>query len=188
MVRNLPSSAGDVGSIPGWGTKIPCALGKLSPSATTREVYTPNREPIHCKKDPGQQESKNTPLLPGWASIMEVFQSSPGDPSVQQSLRDSCLAQSVWSFLRCHRGLFIDCSFPGGSNSKESACSARDPVSVPGSGRSPGEGNSNQLQYSCLENSMDRGAWQATVHGVTKSHTTEQLWSYPFTAKDEIQV
>ena len=43
--------------------------------------------------------------------------------------------------------------------------------SVPGSGRSPGEGNGNPLQYSCLENSMDRGAWQATVHGVTKSQT-----------------
>ena len=40
---------------------------------------------------------------------------------------------------------------------------------IPGSGRSPGEGKGNQLQYSCLENSMDRGAWQATVHGVTKS-------------------
>ena len=61
--------------------------------------------------------------------------------------------------------------FPGGSNSKESACSARDPSSVPGSGRSPGEGDGNLLQYSCLENSMDRGAWQATVHRVAKSQT-----------------
>ena len=43
--------------------------------------------------------------------------------------------------------------------------------SVPGSGRSPEEGNGNPLQYSCLENSMDRGAWQATVHGVAKSQT-----------------
>ena len=50
----------------------------------------------------------------------------------------------------------------------------RDMGSIPGSGRSPGEGHSNLLQYSCLENPMDRGAWQATVHGVTKeSDTTE---------------
>ena len=54
---------------------------------------------------------------------------------------------------------------------KESACNAGDPGSIPASGRSPGEGNGNPLQYSCLENSMDRGAWWATVHGVTKSQT-----------------
>ena len=48
-----------------------------------------------------------------------------------------------------------------------------DSGSVPGLGRSPGEGNGNPLQYSCLENSMDRGAWGPTVHGVPKSHTTE---------------
>jgi len=61
--------------------------------------------------------------------------------------------------------------FPGGSDSKESACNAGDPSSMPGSGRSPGGGNGNPLQYSCLENSMDRGAWQAIVHGVAKSPT-----------------
>ena len=62
-------------------------------------------------------------------------------------------------------------SAPAGSNSKESACSAGDLGSIPGLGRSPGEGNDNPLKYSCLENSMDRGAWWATVHGVTKSQT-----------------
>ena len=51
---------------------------------------------------------------------------------------------------------------------KESACSAGHPGLIPGSGRSPGEGNGNPLQYSCLENPTDRGAWQATVHGVTR--------------------
>jgi len=59
--------------------------------------------------------------------------------------------------------------FPGGSDSKESACSAGDLGLIPGLGRSPGVGNGNPLQYSCLENSMDRGAWRATVHGVAKS-------------------
>ena len=61
--------------------------------------------------------------------------------------------------------------FPGGSDSKASACNVGDPGSIPGLGRSPGEGNGNPLQYSCLENSMDRGAWLATVHGITKSWT-----------------
>ena len=56
-------------------------------------------------------------------------------------------------------------------NSKASAHNAGDPSSIPGLGRSPGEGNGNPLQYSCLENSMDGGAWWATVHGVTKSWT-----------------
>ena len=51
---------------------------------------------------------------------------------------------------------------------KESACSTGDPVSIPGSGRFPGEGNGNPLQYSYLENPMDRGTWQATVHGVAR--------------------
>ena len=59
--------------------------------------------------------------------------------------------------------------FPGGSDGKESACNAGDPGSIPGSGRSPGEVNGNPLQYPCLENPMDRGAWQASVHGVAKS-------------------
>ena len=65
---------------------------------------------------------------------------------------------------------FID-MYPGSSEVKASASNAAEPASIPGSGRSPGEGNDNPLQYSCLENPMDRGAWQATVHGVAKSRT-----------------
>ena len=61
--------------------------------------------------------------------------------------------------------------FPGGSDGKASACNVGDLGSIPGSGRSPGEGNGNPLQYSCLENPMDRRAWWATVHGVAKSQT-----------------
>ena len=61
--------------------------------------------------------------------------------------------------------------FPCGSAGKESACNAGDLGSVLGLGRSPGEGNSDPLQYSCLENSMNREAWQAIVHGMAKSQT-----------------
>ena len=61
--------------------------------------------------------------------------------------------------------------FSGGLEGKASACNARDLGSIPGLERSPGEGNGNPLQYSCLENPMDGGASQATVHGVTKSWT-----------------
>ena len=60
---------------------------------------------------------------------------------------------------------------PGGSEGKASAGNAGDPGSIPGSGRSPGEGNGNPFQYSGLENSMDAGAWWATAHGVEKSWT-----------------
>ena len=59
----------------------------------------------------------------------------------------------------------------GGSEVKESASNAGDPGSIPGSGRSPGEGNGNPLQYSCLENPMDGEAWWAAVHGVAESWT-----------------
>ena len=67
--------------------------------------------------------------------------------------------------------------FPGGSDSKEFSCNAGHPGLIPGSGRSPGEGNGYPLQYSCLENSMDRGTWQATYspQGQKESGTTERL-------------
>ena len=58
--------------------------------------------------------------------------------------------------------------FPGGSDGKASAYNVGDSDSIPGLGRSPGEGNGNPIQYSCLENPMDGGAWWATVRGVTK--------------------
>ena len=63
--------------------------------------------------------------------------------------------------------------FPGGSDSKESTCNVGDLGSIPGWGRSPGGGHGNPLQHSCLENTMDRGAWGATVHGAAELDTTE---------------
>ena len=67
--------------------------------------------------------------------------------------------------------LYVKGGFPGGSDGEGPACNARDLGSIPGSERSPGEGNGSPLQYSCLENPKDRGAWQTTVHGVSKSQT-----------------
>ena len=77
----------------------------------------------------------------------------------------------VWYLVQSFAALT---GFPGGSGSKEPACNARDHGSIPGLERYPGEGNGYLLQYSRLENSMDRGTWWATVHDVTKgSDTTE---------------
>ena len=68
-------------------------------------------------------------------------------------------------------GTELSGDFPGGSDGKESACNTGDSGPIPGSGRSPGEGNGYPLQYSGLENPMTRGAWRATVRGVTNSHS-----------------
>ena len=84
---------------------------------------------------------------------------------------DQVLCSTAWSWASQSPSMGLSIrtlGFPGGSDSKESACNAGDLSSVPGSGRSPGGGNCNPLQYSCLGNPMDRGARWATVHGVTK--------------------
>ena len=84
--------------------------------------------------------------------------------TLEQQLLDSCTR-------------FPHSGFPAGLEGKASACNVGDPDSIqdvgsiPGSGRSPGEGNGNPLQYSCLKNPLDSGAWQATIHGVTNSWT-----------------
>ena len=75
------------------------------------------------------------------------------------------------SHMRIWYSLVHYTDFLGGSDGKASGCHAGDPGSIPGSGRSPGEGNGSSLQYSCLENSMDWGAWWATVRGVAKTQT-----------------
>ena len=83
-----------------------------------------------------------------------------------------CLAKvELWicNAVLIFSSLEIPTVFPCGSDGKESACNATDPASIPGLGRSPGEGNGNPLQYSCLENFMDRGAWWASVPGAVKS-------------------
>ena len=74
--------------------------------------------------------------------------------------------------------------FPRSLVGKESACDAGDLGSIPGSGRSPGEGNGKPLQYSCLENPMDGGAWQAVVHGVAR--VGHDLAAKPTTTSDKV--
>ena len=76
--------------------------------------------------------------------------------------------------------------FPGGSDGEVSACNAGDLGSIPESGRPPGEGNGNPLQYSCLENHMDRGTSQATVQGVTKSWTQVNMHAHTYTVGGNI--
>ena len=70
--------------------------------------------------------------------------------------------------------------FPSNSAGKASVCNAGDPGLIPGSGRSLGEGNGTPLQYSCLENLMDRGAWQAVVHGVAMSSAKRDCFASSF--------
>ena len=91
----------------------------------------------------------------------------------QARLEEDADTRHLGHFLLCFKfiNLFGSMVFSGGSVDIESACNARDLGSIPGWGRSPGEGNDNPLQYPCLENPKDRGAWQATVHGVAESRT-----------------
>ena len=83
------------------------------------------------------------------------------------------LAGSEETLVAFESGLGIFWGFPGGLDGKESACHVGDLGSIPGSGKSPGEGKGYPLQCSCLENSMDRGAWWATGHGVAELDMTE---------------
>ena len=95
---------------------------------------------------------------------MEDPKSIPSHPPVSHR-------QKIHSFYSSsiYGAFTVSYGFPGGLDGKEFACNAGDPGSTPGLGSSPGEGNGNTLQYSCLENSMDRRAWWATVIGTPKS-------------------
>ena len=85
------------------------------------------------------------------------------------------MVSSIITEVEYMNGVIIALSFSGGSACKESTCSAGDPGSFSGMGRSPGGEHGTPLQYSCLENSVDRGAWRAAVHGVTEADMTEWL-------------
>ena len=110
-----------------------------------------------------QHVSPGAEPLPGWDAWAPGLL-SPFPPTAWTGRFCHC----PWPFM----------SFPGDLDNEESACNAGDPGSIPGWERSPGEGNGYPLQYSCLENPTDRGAWQAALHGVAKSWT--QLSDYHF--------
>ena len=109
---------------------------------------------------PRGQRSCGTSLT--WTSLVPSMGPDPENPGSRQVKQTG---KRIASHTFHHTG------FPGGSDGKESACNAGGLDLIPGSGRSPGGGHGNPLQYSCLENPMDRGAWRATVHGVAKSLT-----------------
>ena len=140
-------NAGDAGSIPGSGRSAGEGIGYPLQSSWASLVAQ------LVKNSPAVWETWVRSL--GWEDLLEK------GTATHSSILECCIS-------------FRHMGFPGGTvvkNPTPSAGDARDFGSIPRSGRSPGEGNGNPLQYSCLENSMDRGAWWATVHGVTKSWT-----------------
>ena len=115
------------------------------------------------------QESSQGLLHCRWILYQLSFQGSPQELQCRRSQFDSWSGRFPWRRDRLPTPVSL--SFPGGSDSKESACNAGKLGLIPGLERSPGEGNGYALQYTGLENSMDRRAWQAIVHGVAKSWT-----------------
>ena len=177
-------------------TSLGCCLGALS--TTNGNVfwhlscYFPPNTGSSC---PGASSPLSPPLLlfPALQTLTNLFflaippgMWDLGDPTRDRTCTPCIKAWSLnhWTtrevpLTSCNWGsnkgrswwLWEELTFPGSSDGKESVCNGRDQGSIPGSERSPGERNNYPLQYSCLENSMDRGAWRATVHGVTKSQT-----------------
>ena len=121
--------------------------------------------------------------MPGWEngkcprsqmSIHHLFWESKKSERARlghEAMRWGDTGQPMQAMVKKYLSLFQVCGFSGGSDSKGSACNMGDLGSIPGLGRLPEEGNGNSHQYSCLQNYMDRGAWQATVCGILKSRT-----------------
>ena len=117
------------------------------------------------------KEGPTTFLVKPFASLRNSFKLG-WNPCQIACLNESLFGCARFPFVTCkYIMLFPYGVFPGASHNKESAHNVGDSGLIPGSGRCTGEGNGNLLQYSFLENSMDRGAWQATVHGIAKSWT-----------------
>ena len=122
-------------------------------------------------------------LLPYYSLVWSLLRITPYYSLLQSLLPITpyySLLQSLLPITPCYSLLrsllpITPYCFPGGSLSKESACNAQDPGSIPGWGRSPGEKNGNPLQNACLENPMNGRPWQATVHSVAESDSTERL-------------
>ena len=127
---------------------------------------------VHCHKELGTTEETCMQHL----RIKLLLVGPPAGGSRRKGSKPS---QQLWNHPKEAFTFPTYKCFPGGSAGKESACDVGDAGSIPGSGRSPGEENGNLLKCSYLGNSMDRGAWQATVYGVQKSWVTNVSPSSP---------
>ena len=163
MVKNPPANAGDirdVGSVPGGSDSKESACNVGDPG------WIPGlgRSPGEGNGNPLQYSCPENPMDWGawWATVHWVAKNR------------TWLSDFAFTFLSMHYG-----GFPGNSLDKESICNVGHASLLPGLKRSPGGGHGNPLQYSCLENPMDRGAWWATVQGVTKSWTRLKRLSMP---------
>ena len=157
-------------------------IGRTDAEAETPILWSPDVKNWLTGKDPDagkdwRQEEKEmtkdevgwmvSPTQLTWVLVISGRWRWTGKPGVPQSMGLQRVRHDWATELNRN-----NCEgLPDDSVSKESACNAGDTGSVPGSGRFPGGGNSNLLQYSCLENPMDRGAWQVIVYGVSKSRT-----------------
>ena len=173
----------------GW-TWIPCIMGRLFMAWATRQStlgkVKNSRKGVtvwsvvkHCGDQPDWIEG---PLNVAGNRDTSSYSSLKSISSITSLVIPSCFLQMELS-KHLYKPLWVPCiwymsggshciiceDFLGGSDSKESSCNAGDSGLIPGLRRSPGEGNSNPLQYSCLENPMDREVWRASVHGAAKS-------------------
>ena len=164
---------------PNWPTILGALLGGSFPFRLAQKDYRVFRAEGPCRQADWSQPWICGELLkiPVPCSILSDFISNT------QYVPNMWLYLSIhsltWYLLRAvHNNLetYIQPYFPGGSDGKESACRTGNLGLIAELGRSPGQGNGNPLQYSCLENSMDREAWWATFHGVTESQTRLSDW------------
>ena len=173
----------------GWGLRNASFLGVVGAAGAHREERE-EKAPGPVAGVPGDQPRPRPPPLhrplpalpdlssllwafalglpPAWNALPSSSQTSSRSPAEATSSARPSLTAPLYSFLSYFLVLSVT-GFPGGSDGKESAHNVGDLGLISGSSRSPGEGNGCPLQCSCLESPMDRGAWWAAVHGVTKS-------------------
>ena len=123
---------------------------------------------------PGVSDSKKPTCHAGDLGLIPGSGRSTGEVNsypLQYCFLENSVDRGAWWAWRWLRHKHFHLGFPWGSDGKVSACNVGNLRLIPGSGRSPGEENGNPLQYSCLENPVDRAAWQAAVHGVTRNQT-----------------
>ena len=146
---------------------------------TWRTAITQNKTIEWKRVDPGDRQRwaviRSPMCMLLIAGCLDIFPTVGKEPSKYCGKEESCTQVTRTGVRRNCRRTSLAGGIPGSSDGKESACNAEDPGSVPNPGRSSGEGNGYSLQYSCLDNSMDRGVWRATVSwGHKESDATEQ--------------